>query len=179
MILLLYTATPFPSSFLRAIRNYAATIHPFSSINIIAREFPTERERERDGMRNACSNRNRINVCTRWLCSLICTRNLRISRRVILNWRQRYNWMEWNFGIKKLLLRVFKSFRVPKHSTLQFQRRQFTGWNIWRCWKEERRKEEKKKKKKKEKTIEIINVDLFYPIHELKEEEKKITIKLA
>lgn len=36
-----------------------------------------------------------------------------------------------------------------------------------------------KRKKKKEKTIEIINVDLFYPIHELKEEEKKITIKLA
>ena len=46
----------------------------------------------------------------------------------------------------------------------------------------ERKKEgrkRKKKKKKKEKTIEIINVDLFYPIHELKEEEKKITIKLA
>lgn len=42
-----------------------------------------------------------------------------------------------------------------------------------------RKKEGREKRKKKEETIEIINVDLFYPIHELKEEEKKITTELA
>lgn len=55
--------------------------------------------------------------------------------------------MEWNFGIKKLLLRAFKV--LPKHSTLQFLR-QFTD-EIFDVAKKENERKKKKRRRKRSK----------------------------
>lgn len=68
--------------------------------------------------------------------------------------------MEWNFGIKKLLLRAFKV--LPKHSTLQFLR-QFTD-EIFDVAKKEN---ERKKKKEGEN-------DRNNKLSRIKEKKRKI-----